>query len=316
MKWYFLFSGNNKRLGGAELSMSHLAQSLDEVYYSFLRAPKTFTGAKLIPFSLLVKSEYYQFFGLRALLFSFVMPHCNSNNRFVAIRGEDNFRSTRNTLIYRCLKPWIKGWISNSISAIDVWDSRGEIRKSDSFLVRNFVDIHVEELKSQPLYRKDRIIVVANEKAGKGLEKLCKFQDKLRGLGLDLEIDVFGVRNYSVFPIDFKEEKSKIYLKGWLDNIHEVMIHYDLMLSLSDSEGLPHSMLVARQMGLPIFSLKAGDIGCLVKNGSNGYVRENIHELVMDIFAFYNDRILLDSENACDEFSREVIVKFWTRFQV
>ena len=73
-----------------------------------------------------------------------------------------------------------------------------------------------------------------------------------------------------------KKENVRYQFLGHLTN-SEVMKHYsanptDLLINVSESEGIPVSMMEACSFGIPIIATKVGGVGEIVENGVNGWL--------------------------------------------
>jgi len=313
--WVFLFSGHKERVGGAEMAMTQLAQRSGNMKLLLLKDP---TSISTITLSEVIKSRdvNYQVFGIKALLLSLFIPGCNRKNRFIAIRGSDKNRPFWKSIIYIFFRPLCKGWISNSKRALEEWDCRCEVNKINTYIIRNLVVYNNKFciIPSKGFFY--RLIVVANEKPKKGLEFLPELIEKLNTSGIRVHVDVFGETNGTIINENTKYFGEQLFMQGWSNGILEKLANFDGVLSLSESEGLPQTIVSAVDLGLPIFALDSGVISVIVENGINGIICPDLNCLSIGIMKFYTKLLKIKRLELPKDFNEEEILSRWNRLSI
>ncbi len=105
-------------------------------------------------------------------------------------------------------------------------------------------------------------------------------------------------------------ENIKVNFKGYMNSeaIHQLYAthHYDFLVSLSSSEGLPVSMMEAISHGIPVLSTDVGGCKEIVTSATGKLIQSN-----------FTSETLSELISTCKEskfnqlFQREVIKKFW-----
>ena len=105
-----------------------------------------------------------------------------------------------------------------------------------------------------------------------------------------------------------KLRKTKYYLKGNMPNV-EIMKEYtkintDVFVNVSDSEGLPISIMEATSFGIPVIATDVGGTSEIVSEGENGFLLhkdftdEQLSSLLEKIFAMPDDEYIALRKNS------------------
>ena len=129
----------------------------------------------------------------------------------------------------------------------------------------------------------DKIIVIAAYKKSKGYQDLLKIAEALNKH--KIKIDCFGYGNYQklrkikkakrLYNISFK--KFDVHLKNKIKD-------YDILLHLSNREGLPVSVMESLLEGLPVICKNIRGNNDLIKDGYNGFFINSNNEAINKIF--------------------------------
>lgn len=107
-----------------------------------------------------------------------------------------------------------------------------------------------------------------------------------------------------------KNLTANVQLKGYKDNIKNILENADALILCSEMEGLPIVILEAMSMGVPCIATNVGGIPELIDNGVNGFLvnynSQMINNFVDKIERLYNDK---DLRNLMSVNARNKIVK-------
>jgi glycosyltransferase involved in cell wall biosynthesis len=70
--------------------------------------------------------------------------------------------------------------------------------------------------------------------------------------------------------------QSKVFLKGYTDNVKQVLRDSHVILQMTHIDAMPVSVVEAMAMSRPIAVSDVGDMPLWVKNGINGWVTEKV----------------------------------------
>ncbi|WP_316839646.1 glycosyltransferase [Pedobacter gandavensis] len=135
-----------------------------------------------------------------------------------------------------------------------------------------------------------KLLVVARFALEKGLDRLIGI---LASLPENYHLSLVGIGALKDEIIQKVKElglTSRVEFLGQISNIQEVMLHHDLMVLSSYTEGFPNVVLEALNVGLPVVTFKVSGIPGLIVNGFNGYVVEQ------DDFQGFKDSVI----SACE----------------
>lgn len=162
--------------------------------------------------------------------------------------------------------------------------SRLELLKGHSLLLKAF-KILVEQEKGKDRDKDRRIILMI---IGDGEEKENIYQD-IKKLGLE----------------------QSVILKGYRNDIPEILAVTNLLVHTSFREGLPRVMVQAAAAGLPMVAFNVDGIPEIIRDGYNGFLVEpkNINQLVEKIKIYLNKPELLKMHG---DNSKKVVKNRWT----
>ncbi|MBP6183500.1 MAG: glycosyltransferase family 4 protein [Saprospiraceae bacterium] len=133
------------------------------------------------------------------------------------------------------------------------------------------------------------LVQIANLLPEKGHEALLKainrHMDKLH----DFELDLFGDdrinipwAKYILNLIDAFKETSFVRYKGMIPHakIWQTLSQYQALLSVSPKESFGMAIQEAISCGLPVLAIRGGNISSLVSQGENGYLFDNVNQLM------------------------------------
>ena len=154
--------------------------------------------------------------------------------------------------------------------------------------------------------------------------------DRKRQLELFRRLDAFGLDRYSFEinilgycePDKLKELKSYAFVKyyGCVSSIEKYLSTSDIVLSVSDNEGLPMALIESLSLGAVILSTDVGGCNRLCIDGFNGYMISlelDVAEIVNKIdLILNNDELRKNLSNASRElysksFSPNCAIEFW-----
>ncbi|EPE37408.1 glycosyltransferase family 4 protein [Candidatus Photodesmus anomalopis] len=72
---------------------------------------------------------------------------------------------------------------------------------------------------------------------------------------------------------------NNLIIHGYQINMHNVWKNISVLIICSRYEGMPMVALEAMARGIPVFSLKVGDMAALIQSKYNGFLAKNIEEL-------------------------------------
>lgn len=121
-----------------------------------------------------------------------------------------------------------------------------------------------------------RFVTVARYADIKRLDLMIALFAKYKETVKDSELHIFGDgnnRNKLQDLITSSGLKDSVFLKGYLNNVHETLCEYDIYLMTSYQEGFPNSLSEAMMVGLPSVSFCCHDgLRELTCNGKCGYI--------------------------------------------
>lgn len=106
----------------------------------------------------------------------------------------------------------------------------------------------------------------------KGFGRMLLLCEKLKGI--DYKWDVYGdtSTNYAKQILPKFEKYPNVIFHGKTDTPNEFISKADYLVQLSDSEGMPYSVLESLQMKTPVILTDFPSAHELIKDGKNGYI--------------------------------------------
>ena len=166
---------------------------------------------------------------------------------------------------------------------------------------------------------KNKFLFVGRLSAEKNLSKLLNVAAILKEKKQNFIIDIYGT---GTMEKRLKEEihhlqiEDCVSLKGFTSDKH-IYFNYAAFLLTSNIEGFPLTVIEAKANATPTITTAWGEAGYeTVKDGYDGYIRDDANEIAEKLILLMNNQGLLKelSENAFkefDKFSREESRKKW-----
>ena len=169
--------------------------------------------------------------------------------------------------------------------------------KKDSIKV-NGVGIKIDSLifkKKININSKIKIGVLSAYRKNKGYRKLLKIA---KILGNNYLIDCYGYDYDSKFYHELKKHKSdNLTLNNFTDDIYNKIDSFDLLLHLSEREGLCVSIIQSLSRGVPVIAHNIRGVNDLVSNNFNGFlfdINDDLINIISIIKKLNDDRYLLE----------------------
>ncbi len=158
------------------------------------------------------------------------------------------------------------------------------IRKNLAFKI-NGVGLNVitnkKKIKNKKKIRK--LIVIAAYKKSKGYLEILKLAEEINGH--NFKIDCYGYGDFTNFEnIKVKKKLKNISFNKFDKNLIKRIKQYDLLIHLSEREGLPVSVMECLMEGLPVICKNIRGNNDLIKDGFNGFFVNSYKEVKFKIF--------------------------------
>lgn len=172
-----------------------------------------------------------------------------------------------------------------------------------------------------------RFVTVARYADIKRLDLMITLFAKYRETIKGSELHIFGDgnnRDKLQELITSSGLSGSVFLKGYLNNVHETLCEYDIYLMTSYQEGFPNSLSEAMMVGLPSISfcchdgLKEltcnGKCGYLVNEGDcNGFVEQMIH---LSRNEKERERMGLAAQKHAEKYNVTAVMQLWENYIV
>lgn len=133
----------------------------------------------------------------------------------------------------------------------------------------DFISNNNKKQSNKKIYIK-KILVIAAYKKEKGYFKILKVAEILKNK--KIKIDCYGYGNYKKFlSIKLKRKLNNISFNRFDVNLKKKIKKYDILLHLSEREGLPVSLMECLINGLPVICYNIRGNNDLVKDKFNGF---------------------------------------------
>ena len=143
----------------------------------------------------------------------------------------------------------------------------------------NLSKIILKQLKKK---RHTKILVIAAYKKEKGYMELLKVAESLKND--KKKIVCFGSGDYKKFrSIRAKKKLTNIYFNKFDQNLNKKIKNFDLLLHLSQREGLPVSVMQSLSRGLPVICHNIRGNIDLIKDGYNGFFVKTYKDVALII---------------------------------
>ena len=128
-----------------------------------------------------------------------------------------------------------------------------------------------------------KIIVIAAFKKSKGYNEILKLAKQINGQKFKIDCYGYGdLRKYN--SIKQSKNLKNISFKKFDKNLKKKIKKYDLLLHLSEREGLPVSVMECLMEGLPVICKNIRGNNDLIKDGYNGFFVKSFKEAILKIF--------------------------------
>jgi len=129
----------------------------------------------------------------------------------------------------------------------------------------------------------NKLIVIAAYKKSKGYLELLKIAEEINDH--NFKIDCFGYGNFEYFnKIKNKKKLKNISFNKFDKNLKKKIKNYDLLIHLSEREGLPVSVMECLLEGIPVICKNIRGNNDLIKDGHNGFFVDSYKEVIFKIF--------------------------------
>jgi len=148
-----------------------------------------------------------------------------------------------------------------------------EIQRNSRFpsiMVNNFVSIPTRPAEPLP----DHVGFVGRLHPVKRVDRFISLAHKFP----QLVFDVFG--DGSDFMSAKKSSSKNVKLHGFVQQTEEIWSKIDVLVICSDYEGLPLAALEAMSFGIPVISLKLGQLTTVIQHEVNGFLADDMNSLV------------------------------------
>ena len=184
--------------------------------------------------------------------------------------------------------------------------------------INQFDIINNKKLKKNDLFR---IGVLGAYRNNKGYLKLIKLAKNLNN---EIIINCYGYDDKNIYLKKIKKLKLKnIILNDFTNDIYSKIDNFDILLHLSNREGLCFSIIQCLSRGVPVLGYNIRGVNDLIINSFNGYLFEfdDNKKIVETIYKLKNDQKLLQElsnnaiksidENYTSKYINSKIIKFF-----
>lgn len=155
----------------------------------------------------------------------------------------------------------------------------------------------VQRARHRDYQRPFQVVYVGSMNESKGIFRLLSVASMLCEKGYHLvEFNLVGefidaeTRRRFLSEVE-QRSLTNIKVHGYVSNMASLLENMDLHLHLSDSDGVPRSILESACCGLPAVGFDVGGVGDVITHGRSGFVVEihDLHEVCRCITCFYDD---------------------------
>jgi glycosyltransferase involved in cell wall biosynthesis len=142
-------------------------------------------------------------------------------------------------------------------------------------VVRNGIDLTQFPKVPVPENATARIVGIGSLLEIKRWDRLLRAAAILKTKGLDFQMEIFGdgpLRESLKRQANELGISDRAGLRGYTDNIPDVLAGATFLAHTSDIEGCPNVVMEAMACGRPVVAMDAGDIPFLVDDGQTGFV--------------------------------------------
>lgn len=210
--------------------------------------------------------------------------HAGSIRTVSAIRGLENQRGYLHVALNRLTSRWVDLWIANSEESKALFGVRDGLPVDRIKVVANGVTLPVRadlDRQRQEMRRElgctenDRVVIcVANHFPEKRIADLVEGVKALR-LGAGRCVLFVAGRFASATPGLLEMAASaegRVQLLGYREDVLRLLAAADVMALVSESEGMPTSVLEGMAAGLPVVATPVASLVTLVRDGYNGFI--------------------------------------------
>jgi glycosyltransferase involved in cell wall biosynthesis len=239
-----------------------------------------------------------------------------SNNKGWITDTFDEFQIKRYNFFLEILKK-LRSWSSQQASQIIVPSQylgriveNWGIPKEKITVIYNALEIP-DNLPSVtiPLKTQIKIITVARLVPWKHVDRIIEVISQLENVGLVIvgEGDLRKSLENLVNKLDIQ---NKVYFAGKKNNVETLalMASCDIFILNSSYEGLPHVVLEALGLGLPIIATAVGGTPEVIKNGENGFLippldNQKLSEAILSLIDVQKNQLIQENKSNQSQFS-------------
>ena len=238
----------------------------------------------------LVKKNKKSIFYLHTPLSSHIFRFFNIFNNLNIVYFVHGFRFTSKTnILKKLLFIFIEKILSiktNLIITINNEDynfSKNHLLDKNSTYKLNGVGLNLVKKIIKKKKNISKIIVIAAYKKSKGYNELLKLAEQINGQ--KFKIDCYGYGDSKKYSLIKENKKLKnISFNKFEKNLKKKIKEYDLLLHLSEREGLPVSVMECLNEGLPVICKNIRGNNDLIKDGYNGFFINSYKDAILKIF--------------------------------
>lgn len=282
------FRGKSQEIKAEEKNQSLSFKKKMFLYYYAKRAEQKLKKVEnLIEKKVLDLSQYdtlysYWFFDNTYMMLKLSEKYSLSNFKIISRAHGYDLYEYRNSMNYIPLRNFTFTGINRVLTCSKNGKEYLEKKYSDFSHKISVSYLGSIDYSEQEYSRKENVLRIASCSrlvALKRVDRIVEALSKLEKIGINLEWTHFGggaLFDELKTKAESKLKKTKYYLKGNMPNA-EVMKEYtrlstDIFVNVSDSEGLPISIMEATSFGIPVIATDVGGTSEIVVEGKNGFL--------------------------------------------
>ncbi len=244
----------------------------------------------------------------------------------------------RNNYYYSSVHKTIIGLLHSVINLFSKVDlvvvpskSSKKILSSESRLFKNIeyyydpIEINYNQEINKPFDKNEQFIIgmISRLEYQKRIDKAIEIMRILVDMNLNTKLIIYGdgtLEDQLKNSIKKKNLEDRIEIKGFIQNVSEVLKTFDLILYTSDFEGLPISLLEAISFGIPVVASNVGGHKEIVEEFNCGFVydKDDLIKAANYIIKIIEDESLreefrMNAKNAADNYF--TVQNFITKFE-
>lgn len=189
---------------------------------------------------------------------------------------------------------------------------------SNIYIIPNYIKSQSNPIPINRISRKDSFIYAGRLSKEKGIDQIPIFGEYLMKNNINWMINIYGegAMKYELMDEIKLRNLNNLHLFQPVQDIHNKFLENKILLLFSYTEAFPMVILEANSYGLPVLALKNSGTSQLVKNGENGFLVNNIEDLIERAkFLIENpeelNRMSLKSLEFSSRFSKQQVKPKW-----